>query len=229
MKTMGISNGNVQAKQAGMSQTMDSESSNIQKQIDEAKKQLQELSSNKELSDEEKMKKRQEIQKQISDLNIQLRQHQMELRKEKQQPKEPSKSETAKTGVQEAGLSQGSMWGILAADSSLNQAQIQGSAANKMERKADILKVEIKQDAALGGNTEAKEKELSEVEKRAADTTDLQMRTLGEAGRKMEESAKSESDDKTETKNESETKEKTKEKMGYEQPVNDYTPVDVRL
>ena len=36
------------------------------------------------------MKKRQEIQQQISDLNMQLRQHQMEQRKEKQQAKSSS-------------------------------------------------------------------------------------------------------------------------------------------
>lgn len=45
---------------------------------------LQELSSNQELSLEEKMKKRQEIQQEISSLTQQLRQHQIELRKQQQ-------------------------------------------------------------------------------------------------------------------------------------------------
>ena len=87
MTINGINGVNTQMKQMGMNQATDSYSRNIQSQIANAKKQLQELSSNEDMSLEEKMKKRQEIQQQISDLNMQLRQHQMEQRKEKQQAK----------------------------------------------------------------------------------------------------------------------------------------------
>ena len=65
-----------------MDQTTDSVSKNIRDQIANAQKQLQEISSNKEMSVEQKMKRRQEIQQQISDLNNQLRQHQIEQRKQ---------------------------------------------------------------------------------------------------------------------------------------------------
>ena len=85
MTINGISGANTQAAQIGMNQAMDSYSKNIQNQIANAQKQLQELSSNEEMTLEEKMKKRQEIQQQISDLNMQLRQHQIEQRREKQQ------------------------------------------------------------------------------------------------------------------------------------------------
>ena len=84
MTINGISGANTQAAQIGMNQAMDSYSKNIQNQIANAQKQLQELSSNEEMTLEEKMKKRQEIQQQISDLNMQLRQHQIEQRKEQQ-------------------------------------------------------------------------------------------------------------------------------------------------
>ncbi len=72
-----------------MSQTVvfsnaDQETKSLQKQIAEKQKQLQELSSNEEMSMEEKMKKRQDIQKEITELNNQLRQHQIEQRNEKQ-------------------------------------------------------------------------------------------------------------------------------------------------
>lgn len=83
MTINGINGVNTQMKQMGMNQATDSYSRNIQSQIANAQKQLQELSSNEDMSLEEKMKKRQEIQQQISDLNMQLRQHQMEQRKEK--------------------------------------------------------------------------------------------------------------------------------------------------
>ena len=64
---------------------MDSFSINIKNEIARKQKEQQEISSNKSLSAEEKMKKRQEIQRQINDLYNQLRQHQIEQRREKQQ------------------------------------------------------------------------------------------------------------------------------------------------
>lgn len=85
MTINGINGANTQMGQMGMNQATDSYSRNIQNQIADAQKQLQELSSNKDMTQEEKMTKRQELQQQISDLNMQLRQHQMEQRREKQQ------------------------------------------------------------------------------------------------------------------------------------------------
>ena len=80
-----ISGANAQMGQMGMNQATDSYSRNIQNQIADAQKQLQELSSNKDMTQEEKMTKRQEIQQQISDLNMQLRQRQMEIRMQARQ------------------------------------------------------------------------------------------------------------------------------------------------
>lgn len=80
-----ISGINSQVMTIGMGQATDSYTKDIQNQIVDAQKQLQELSSNKDMTQEEKMMKRQEIQQQISDLNMQLRQHQMEMRIQAQQ------------------------------------------------------------------------------------------------------------------------------------------------
>ena len=86
--TVGSINGvNLQMAAFGMGQTADPYSRNIQNQIANAQKQLQEISSNTELSMEEKKNKKQEISQEISNLNIQLRQHQMETRKQTQQKK----------------------------------------------------------------------------------------------------------------------------------------------
>ena len=85
MEINSINGINTQMRQMGMNQATDSYSRNLQNQIADAQKQLQELSSNKDMSQEEKMAKQQELQQQISDLNVQLRQHQMEQRREKQQ------------------------------------------------------------------------------------------------------------------------------------------------
>ena len=68
MTVNGISGANngMQAGSSGRITQMDSVSKNIQNQIANAQKKLQELSSNEELSMEDKMKKRQEIQQEIN-------------------------------------------------------------------------------------------------------------------------------------------------------------------
>lgn len=199
MKIGGLNETGIQAGQMGAGQASDSVSKNIQKQVADAQKRLQELSSNSEMSIEEKMKKRQEIQKQISDLNSQLRQHEMELRKEKQQVKGNTmedmlggsrKASTSKTGSQSAGLSQAGMKAIISADSAIGQAQVQGSVAAKMEGKAGILESEIKLDGARGGDTAKKEEELAKVEQTAMSAAASQMNTLGEARKEIEQAAK---------------------------------------
>ena len=75
----GTVNANLQTTY-GIGQGADSYSKNIQNQIADAQKALQELSSNENLTMEEKRQKRQEIQQEIADLNQQLRQHQIEQR-----------------------------------------------------------------------------------------------------------------------------------------------------
>lgn len=198
----GINGANTQMGQMGLNQATDSYSKNIQNQIANAQKQLQELSSNEDMSLEEKMKKRQEIQQQISDLNMQLRQHQMEQRKEKQQAKGSSMDDmlggtrttgNAKAGSKSTGLSQASMTAMISADSSIKQAKVQGSVATKMEGRSGIVKSEIKLDQARGGDTQKKEEELAEIEQKAQEAASSQLSTLADASRTMEEAAKSDS------------------------------------
>ncbi len=197
-----INGANTQIGQMGMNQATDSYSRNIQSQIANAQKQMQELSSNEDMSLEEKMKKRQEIQQQISDLNMQLRQHQIEQRKEKQQTKDSSMDNmlggtknagNAKAGSKSTGLSQASMTAIISADNSIKQANIQGSVATKMEGRAGVLESEIKMDEASGGNTQKKKEELAEVEQIAQAATSSQLSTLEDANKAIEEAAKADS------------------------------------
>ena len=94
MRINGISGTNTQIGQMGISNASDSYSKNIKNQIAGAQEKLKELSSNNEMSLEEKMKKRQEIQKQITDLNNQLRQHEMEQMRQQRQEKRSSTEDT---------------------------------------------------------------------------------------------------------------------------------------
>lgn len=200
----GINGANRQMKQMGMNPAMDSYSRSIQNQIAIAQKQLQEISSDKELAPEEKMKKRQEIQQQINDLNMQLRQHQMELRRERQQAEVSSmddmpggtrSTENTKAGSKSTGLSQANMTAMISADSSIKQADIQGSVATKLNGNSRILKSEIRQDQASGGDTQKKEEELAKLEQKAQGAASSQLSMLADAGRTMEEAAKADSRD----------------------------------
>ncbi|MCD7726013.1 MAG: FlxA-like family protein [Clostridiales bacterium] len=185
--------------QQGMNMQTDSVTKSIQNQIADAQKELQDLSADAEMSIEDKMKKRQEIQQEIVNLNQQLRQHQMEQRKEKQQKATSMddilggthKSNTVKkNGQGKQIMSQATMTAMISADSSMKQAQVQGAMATKMEGKAGVLESEIKMDKSRGGNTEAKEAELADLQERIQTTTASQISTLADAGKTMEEAAK---------------------------------------
>lgn len=201
MTVNGISgaNGNMQAGRSSMNMQMDSVSKNIQNQIANAQKQLQELSSNEDMTLEEKMKKRQEIQQEITTLNQQLRQHQIEQRKEQWRRGTPmddmleGSRKAAKTGNKGNGLSQASMQAMISADSSMKQAKVQGSMATQMEGKAGVLESEIKMDKGRGASTEKKEEELADLQAKAQAATAAQVSTLADAGKVMEEAAKADS------------------------------------
>lgn len=212
MKINGVNGVNTQTAQSVINHATDSYSKNIQNQIANAQKQLQELSSNEEMTLEEKMKKRQEIQQEINNLNQQLRQHQMEQRKEQQSKQSSSmddmvvdtKNTSAKKGT---GLSQASMQSIISADSFMKQAKVQGSMATQMEGKAGVLESEIKMDKGRGASTEKKEEELADLQAKAQAATAAQVSTLADANKKMEEAAKADQKvSKTEDKDKSKKK-----------------------
>lgn len=206
MNINGIGGAGAQSAPAGATagQAMDAQSKNIRKQIEDAQRKLQEISSNGEMSSEEKMKKRQEIQKQISDLNMQLRQHQAEVRRQQQAEKRAAESQSGgdrKPGEQTAGLRTAGMEAMISADSSVKQARVQNGAAAKMEGRAGVLEAEIKQDGRTGGVTQAKEAELAEARQKAAEAEASGMETLKDANRKMREASEAERDTKTEEPN----------------------------
>ena len=219
MKINGFNGTNTQTGAMGMAQANDSVSKNIQNQIANAQQKLQDLSSNEELSLEDKMKKRQEIQQEITNLNQQLRQHQIEQRKEQQSKKSSMDDMVAGTSntskKKDTGLSQASMQAMICADSSMKQAKVQGSMATQIQGRASVLESEIKQDAGKG-NTEKKEEELAELQAKAQSATAAQMSTLADANKSVEEATKAENSntEDTATKNNTDKSEKTQESAG---------------
>lgn len=188
---------NMQADYTGKNIQLDSVSKNIQKQISDAQKQLQELSSNEDMTLEEKMKKRQEIQQKIANLNQQLMQHQIEQRKQQQKGSsidslaaKQKKQNNTKPGSRANRLSQAGMEAMISAGSSIEQAKIQGGIATKMENRAEILKTEMKY--SVSGNTAAKQAELAEIEQKAVNASAMQINTLATAKQQIEEKEQTE-------------------------------------
>lgn len=187
-----------------VSQVTDTTTKNLQIQIANAKQQLQNLSKNEEMSMEEKEKKRQEIQKQIAELNNQLRQHQIELRKEKKQNNGTSTEELFENDKQEKEekdsqnmISSKSMEAMISADTAMGHAKRQGSLVSKMEGRARVLQTEIDLDNGRGGAVEGKQGELSDIEQDIANVKASQFSTLGAAHKKIKEAVKQESEHKT--------------------------------
>lgn len=196
---------------AGGAQQTDAQSKQIQNQIENARKELQQLSQNKDLSIEEKLKKKQELNTKISDLQNQLRAHQQELRAREQQEREAKASRTEvnrsrmrRDEAATVGISREGMRALIAAGSSMKQADVQGSVAASMEGRAGVLESEISTDAARGssGSLEKKKEELADIEQKAADATAAQMGSLGEALESAQQAKNEENDPKAQAKNE---------------------------
>ena len=203
-------------------QENDSVSKNLRNQIANAQKRLQELGKNEEMPLEEKMKKRQEIQKEIANLNNQLRQHQIELRMEKQ--KAADKSEEApdnrKQMKKDSSQKKGAMYSanveaIISADISVNQAKQLTSVRKSMEGKARVLEVEIKLDAGRGAATDKKVEELEDARRKAGKITGSQMDILAQAEKKMEEAKKEDYYEKMEKQEEDNKEKSNKEKNRF--------------
>ena len=213
MNVNGISGAGMQTGAAGRGiggGQMDTESKNLQQQIDRLQQQLKEVSANQDMPADTKMKKRQDIQKQISELQIQLRQHQIEARKEERQKKKEessfddlmgTKPQEKQGSAQNAGMSTDSMQAMISTDMSVKQANVNGSTAKKMEGKANILETEIKLDSARGSssNVEYKEAQLAEAKEAAAKATASQMSSLAQAGEALQNAAKEEQTDEKKT------------------------------
>lgn len=237
---------------AGTGSQMDPVSKDLQKQIEKLKNDLKEISANQDMPTDAKMKKRQEIQKQISELEVQLRQHQIEAKKEERQKKKEessfddlmgTKPQEKQNNSQNTGMSAGSMEAMISADVSVKQANVNGSTAKKMEGRANILEAEIQLDGGRGGssNVGLKEAELAKAEETAEKAAASQMDSLAQASKTLQDASKEEKadgpkdDDKTKVPGTEEEKEQeetapdtsggeTLEETGYA-----YHPIDVRL
>lgn len=226
----------------------DSVSKSIQNQIENAQKKLQELSSNTEMPLEEKMEKRQQIQQDIASLNQQLRQHQINQRRN--QPSRDTSiadlagvsQQTKKPGNKGTGLSQAHMQAMISADTSMQQARVQGNVATQMKGRAAVLESEIRMDQNSGADTKDKEAALADLQARSQSAAEAQISTLADAGKVLKATLKEDglAENKEEDNTDNETSitssdKKIKAEASATEPAQTdpaaipYTPVDVRL
>lgn len=194
MTIQGVNGNGAQAQQAGGIRADDAVSKNIQRQIADVQKKLQELSSNDHMSTEEKMKKRQELQKQIYDLQNQLRQHEIQKRRESQKAQESSmdgmlggKHETDRQ-QDTVGISEAGMKAMISADSSIKLAKSQEKLATEFKGQARTLRGEMNLDRPE--IAEKKKEELAELEEKALNAEATEGRILGSAVKEREEASK---------------------------------------
>ncbi len=125
------------------------------------------------------------------------------------------------------GISGGSMNALLTAGARMEQASMQGRAANNVRANANILRSEIKQDAGRGASVEKKEKALEEMEKQADAVESTQFSSLSEVKKSVEQAAEinrqeaKEEAKKAEKKQEEKAKEKKAEETKEEKVTND--------
>lgn len=179
-------------------QSEDSVIKNAQSQIEELRKQLQQLAENKDMDPKAKTEKKQQLQQQIADLNAQIRQRQAELRKEKQTPKESTKNAAEKEAASEgakkpdgfdAGFSKATAGAIISASNSLDFADSMNEVSVKLSGRARELSAEIETDAKRGADTTAKQAELDKVNKGVQNSKAAAASALSEADGKLENAA----------------------------------------
>lgn len=200
----GQGSNNLQADSSGSNLQTDPVSKNLQNQIANAQQKLQSLSSDEKMTPEEKMKKRQEIQQEITSLNQQLRQHQIDQRKEERAKEQAKKAMTdttqkvdsEKTQNQDSGLSKTRVNAMISADSSMKQAKVHKNVETQLGAAVSVLQSEIHLDAGRGQSTEKKQEELAKVEGRANAAASSQMSVLGDANKAMKKAAEEERDEK---------------------------------
>lgn len=229
----------------------------IQDKINQAQKELQELNGKQGMTPEMKQKKRQELQKEISDLTMQLRQHEMEEKMKEREEKRQAEDnplglpenqknirKDSRPGV-EMGISAAGMEALISADGARKAADVQGSVAQRMEGKAGVLEAEIKLDGARNADTGSKQEQLADVRGKAQAAQTAQMSTLKKVGEELEKAAdagtgiegvRKKDEEKAESKDAAGNDAKDGQQEGNENADNDggnqkdgYAPVDVRI
>lgn len=163
--TSGLQTGNAKNEQDAVLES-------LQKQLQEAKKSIQDLASNKEMSAEMKLEKRKEIQQQIQDINRQIMQRKQELYKEQHEKSKDDLSTDQDVANQQSKdsniMETTDMQSIIQGDTAVKSAKESRGQKKDMLHKAAVLETESKLDAGKGRVTEGKDAAAAELKSKAA-------------------------------------------------------------
>lgn len=226
-----------------------------QDKINQAQKELQELSGKQDMPPKVKQEKRQELQQEINDLTMQLRQHEMQEKMKEREEKRQGQDnplglpeyrdnvrKDSRPGV-EMGISAAGMEALISADGAQKMADANGSVAQRMEGKAGVLEAEIKMDAGRNMDTSSKQEQLADVNGKAQAAQAAQMSKLQDAGEKLEQVAEDGTiqgetqkldEKRVGSKDDADNEARDGSKQGNgnengEEQTESYAPVDVRI
>lgn len=169
---------------------------------------MQETGKDATISEEEKQQKRQEIQKQIAEVNRQIRAAQFEASREKipgsnnavkdqQEGKEEQRENSllpdreqseAASGEQNPGqLSAGQIAAVIISGNALEQARSQQSTVQSLEGRIRTLGGEIRMDQGRGKSVEQKQAEQEDLEQKVREIHEKTAKHLSDAKKKTEE------------------------------------------
>ena len=202
---------------------VDEKTKELQSQIQGKQLELQRLSTNETMAEEEKMQKRQELLKQVSSLNTELRQHQLDMQREKNSKTDQDASSRKKNSVatddsimdeNALPMSAQGMQSIISADTAIKQAVSQGSVVTALEGRSRVLESEITLDAGRGASTEQKERELENISYAVTSATASRLGIVGTANVRLNEAMEKEQQEKK-----NEQKERKRELHGVRNAV----------
>lgn len=166
-----------QNTQKTSSQKSDGISEGIKKQIENIKEQISDLSKNETLSPKDKMNKRNELQDLLQNLNNQLSQRQIEIKKEALEKNADhsenatvnkntnlgSKEKTDTVSISDAGMNSAAMKSIINSEYTMDQINITNAVKTSLEGQSGVLTGEIKLDRSRGIDTSSKSAKLSDI------------------------------------------------------------------
>ncbi len=196
-KTNLAANDSISGKQGG-----NSEADAIKREIKRVQDQITDLANNKDLSIEEKRNKKKALTEQLTNLNKQLVDIQIEQQKVEQEKRlaeiQKRAEETAikqkEENKEKGGLSSVSVQAILSASSSINEARSINHVRTKMIGDAHELEGTIAISKSKGQDTTGLQYELSELKKKIGDVTTSVIEKYSEANESMKAALKLENE-----------------------------------
>lgn len=169
----------------------DSIKEGLQNQIINIQKQIYSVSENKSLSIEQKKQMQKDLKEQLNELNKQIIQRDLEIRKEQEEKREEKIKEQLKD-KNHIDDEQQEMTNLFSITSSLNQVKFQTSASVKIKGNARVLESEIKADEGRGLDVSEKRKKLSEMKDKIRGINKKIIKTMNEVNKEIKKSSKKE-------------------------------------